>query len=316
MYHQHRSVTTDRSHMRALWDAAFGLQATDGLMPSAYARTLANANVDGRLTLEEAERNLDAHYRHVERDRGARPHEEEADKVSLHIVQLLEDASFTFDPQMLTRIHAHLFHGIDDSLFCPGAYKDEQLVKPERILNGDSVLYGAPYLFQRSLEVLFAREFDHVYASYEDGPHLSWVDADTLARLIADVWMVHPFTEGNTRTVAVFLTLYLMCLGYTVNMRPFARHASYLRDALVRASYQNRALQVLPDTSHLTQFLSSLVEDGDAALDYDALWCTPLFEHPDRVRNVPPAYAKPIQDELVRLGVTERILRRTQGDGS
>lgn len=315
MPHEHevtyfrKSENTDPSYKRALWDAAFGLQAVDDLEPSTYVRKLAEDNACGQISLERVGAEIDAYYEQERSISGEQPRTEEADKVSHRIVEMLEDGSFALDPHMLNAIHAHLFHGINDALYLPGSFKDEQLVKCERILNGDSVLYGPPSLYARSLDMLFMREIEHAYAGYADGPALSWSDAEALARFVANVWMVHPFREGNTRTVAVFLTLYLRSMGFDVHNDPFARHASFFRGALVRASYQNRPVGVSLDTSHLVLFLSKLLEDPSAKLDYDALWCVPLFEQPDRIRNVSLADAHPVQDQLVHEGVTQRLLR-------
>ena len=306
--YQRKTESTDEAHKRSVWGAAFGLQAVDGLVPSAYARSLAEKNVSGRISLEEVGRELDAYYRSERSLTGDRPREEEADKVSHRIVELLEDGSFALDPQMLGVIHGRLFRGIDDGLYGPGVFKDEQLVKCERILNGDSVLYGPPALYQRSLEVLFAREMEHAYEGYADGPALSWADADALVRFVANVWMVHPFWEGNTRTVAVLLVLYLRSMGFDVDNGPFEAHAAYFRGALVRACYQNRPIGVGLDVSHLLSFVSKLVEDPQLELDYDALWCVPLFEHPDRVRNVSLADARPVQERLAQEGIAKRLL--------
>lgn len=306
--YQRKGESSDPAYKRALWDAAFGLQEVDGLRPSSYVRTLANDNVCGSVSLEQVGKSLDAYYKEERGICGESTRTEEADKVSHRIVQLLEDGSFALDSHMLNVIHAHLFQGIGDELYAPGAFKTEHLIKCERVLNGDSVLYGAPALYQRSLDMLFMREIEHAYDGYAGGLALSWADATMLARFVANVWMVHPFYEGNTRTVAVFLALYLRSMGFDVNYEPFQRHASFFRSALVRATYQNRPIGVEIDLSHLVAFLSKLVEDPHVKLDYEALWCVPLFEHPERVRNVSMADAAPVQEQLKREGITSRLL--------
>ncbi len=156
---------------------------------------------------------------------------------------------------------------------------------------------------------------DHAYEGYADGPVLSWADADALARFIANVWMVHPFREGNTRTIAVFLALYLRWMGFDVGNEPFEKHASFFRGTLVRACCQNRSIGVGLDVTHLVSFLSKLVEDPRVELDYDALWCVPLFEHPDCVRNVLLVDAHPVQERLLREGIAQEVLRRATTTG-
>lgn len=62
----------------------------------------------------------------------------------------------------------------------------------------------------------------------------------------------YPFREGNTRTVAVFVILYLRRLGFTVGSEPFASHARYLRDALVLDNILNPAFK---DPAPLRRFM-------------------------------------------------------------
>ncbi|MDO4796796.1 MAG: Fic family protein [Coriobacteriales bacterium] len=303
----HRKAEPESPAYKAqLWDAAFGLQATDGLEPSAYARELANDNVYGRKSLDEVGAELERYYSSHGSSDSERT--EEADKVSHRIVGILEDGSFSFDPAMLSVIHRWLFEGIDDGAYHPGEYKTEQLVKCEEVLNGDSVSYGVPALYARSLEMLFSRELAYAYDNYTDGPALSWADTRNLARFVANVWMVHPFFEGNTRTVAVFLELYLRSMGFDVDNCPFKAHSLYFRNALVRACYQNRAIGVGLDDAHLVAFLSRLLEEPTIELDYDALWCVPLFQNPERVRNVSLADARPVQQRLAERGITAKVL--------
>lgn len=316
MAHEHKrtyrrkSEPTDSAYRRALWDAAFGLQGVDSLQPSAYARSLADDNVSGRMSLDQVGESLNSYYRQERRLVGESSREEEADKVSHRIVELLEAGSFALDAHMLPVIHARLFQGIDDTVYAPGSFKNELLIKCERVLNGDSVLYGNPTLYQRSLDFLFSREMEHAYAGYADGPALSWSDAHELARFIANVWLVHPFYEGNTRTVAVFLALYLRSMGFEVNNEPFQRHAAFFRNALVRATYQNRPLGVGLETGPLVDFVSKLADDPRVGLDYDSLWCLPLFRHPEQVRNVSLADAAPMQARLIAEGTTQKVLLR------
>lgn len=54
--------------------------------------------------------------------------------------------------------------------------------------------------------------------------------------MIAEIWEVHPFREGNTRTVSVFAFLFLKQYGYDLNAELLSRHAKYFRNALVMAA--------------------------------------------------------------------------------
>ena len=54
-----------------------------------------------------------------------------------------------------------------------------------------------------------------------------------LVRIISGIWHIHPFREGNTRTVIVFAVLLAKYLGFEVNHELFREHSSYVRNALV-----------------------------------------------------------------------------------
>lgn len=54
-----------------------------------------------------------------------------------------------------------------------------------------------------------------------------------LVRSIANIWQIHPFREGNTRSIIVFAVLLANWLGFDVEHELFKDNASYVRNALV-----------------------------------------------------------------------------------
>ena len=60
-----------------------------------------------------------------------------------------------------------------------------------------------------------------------------------LTRFCANLWQIHAFCEGNTRTTAVFMIKYLRALGFNVVNDVFAENSWYFRNALVRANYSD-----------------------------------------------------------------------------
>ena len=103
---------------------------------------------------------------------------------------------------------------------------------------------------------------------------------------IAFLWQINPFYEGNTRTIAVFSELYLNDLGFQVTNDPFAKHARYYRDALVRAMYRNVPAGVFPDERFLVSFYKRLIGREADGLDREKMICTQLFENPSLLRNI------------------------------
>ena len=268
---------------RHYWATAIGLQAVDGLEVSPYLRELAQSYEQGRCTLQETGELIRAYHTAEGSDRQATA---EADLVSQRIAEMLEAGSFAFTPDMLLLVHRTLFQDMDEEAYRPGQYKTERLVKQEDILNGDSVLYADPTMIQASLDYLFREESRESY-----GTSLSETDVARLAKFVSLLWQVHPFVEGNIRTVAVFSELYLGSLGFTVGNEPFQKHACYYRDALVRANYRNNEAGILPERGPLEAFYGNLLLDAGHPLNREELICPELFDNPQLLKHIDPSRA-------------------------
>ena len=157
------------------------------------------------------------------------------------------------------------------------------MIKQEEILNGDSVLYADPLAYEMSLRMYFNSEREKDY-----GVKLAGEALESFVRSIAFLWQIHPFWEGNTRTIAVFSELYLNHLGFHVNNTPFEEHSRYYRDALVRAMYRNASAEISQDARYLTWFYDNLLNDAGHALEREGLICSALFEDPSLLKNLSP----------------------------
>ena len=80
-----------------------------------------------------------------------------------------------------------------------------------------------------------------------------------IAKFVSGLWQIHPFSEGNTRTTAVFTILYLRSMGLDVTNNLFANHSWYLRNALVRANYPNVQKGILRNSKYLERFFRNLL---------------------------------------------------------
>ena len=96
----------DRDYKRSVWGAAMGLQAVDGLKPSAYLKELAEKNINGQKTYEEISREIKKEYG------SGRTRQQEADLVSCRIAQLLEQSEFQLSSDLLLSIHDFLFEDV------------------------------------------------------------------------------------------------------------------------------------------------------------------------------------------------------------
>jgi len=88
----------------------------------------------------------------------------------------------------------------------------------------------------------------------------------SIASFTSSIWQVHPFREGNTRTIAVFMVQYLNMLGFNVNNKPFEANASYFRNALVRANYTNQSKNISNTEYYLNKFYENLLNNADHLL--------------------------------------------------
>ncbi len=95
-----------------------------------------------------------------------------------------------------------------------------------------------------------------------------------LAFFVSRLWQFHIFSEGNTRTTAVFFIKYLKTLGYDAANESFAGHAWHFRNALVRADYNDLKNGVCETTEYLELFLKNLLLDEENELSSRKLHIT------------------------------------------
>ena len=232
------------------WVTAIGLQAVDGLETSDYLKETAVRNIEGEITISEAQALIDSYYQ-TDRKKGARHDTEEADKVSSRITAILAEKGFTFSVAQFLSIHKRLFDGIYRHA---GQIRDYNITKKEWVLDGDTVTYGNCSDLRAILDYDFAEEkaFDYT------GLPMDAVIA-RLSGFISRLWQIHVFGEGNTRTTAVFFIKYLRSLGFNVTNDIFAENAWYFRNAMVRANYTNLKKGVHETTEYLELFLRNLL---------------------------------------------------------
>ncbi len=234
------------------WETAIGLQDVDGLKPSKYLIETAKDHIEGHIDIDEAKKRIDEYYK-IENNRKIESYNEEADKVSVRITEILSENSFNFNVFELISIHSKLFKGIYKEA---GKIRDYNFTKKEWILNEDSVIYSSFETIRDTLEYDLEQERNF---SYKD---LSLEESiKHISRFTSNIWQVHPFCEGNTRTIAVFIIKYLRTFGFNINDDVFAENSWYFRNALVRANYKNFEKNIFEDTSYLEKFFFNLLSN-------------------------------------------------------
>ncbi|MCD7866065.1 MAG: Fic family protein [Clostridiales bacterium] len=264
----------DKRDKSYAWHTAIGLQAVDGLKTSEYLMHTAVRNIEGEISFEEANTLLQTYYEenpaHDTADRTR-----EADLVSARIATLLSERAFSFTPTEYISIHRKLFTGIYSHA---GIIRDYNITKKEWVLNGATVLYGSASELKATLDYDFSEEKTFSYRNLSMNEIIRH-----LAVFISRLWQIHVFSEGNTRTTAVFFIKYLRTLGFNVTNDIFAENAWYFRNALVRANYTDLKNGIQETTEYLELFLRNLLLNENHPLHNRTLHISEAFRDVKKV---------------------------------
>ena len=232
------------------WHTAIGLQAVDGLKTSQYLVDTAIKNIEGEISIDEAQALLNSYYEENPKT-DSQDRTEEADKVAVRIAKILSEKAFSFTPNEYISIHKKLFSGIYSDA---GKIRDYNITKREWVLDGATVVYGSASELRATLDYDFSEEMKFSYKGLDMDEIIHH-----LAVFISRLWQIHIFCEGNTRTTAVFFIKYLRTLGFDATNDIFAENAWYFRNALVRANYNDLRKGVHETTEFLELFLRNLL---------------------------------------------------------
>lgn len=147
---------------------------------------------------------------------------------NLALILLIKDSLEIHTSKDVFKIHLHLFKNV---YAWAGEPRNIDIYKEEPIINGKSVEYTIHKSIIKEMNRIDQQYFNQNWKSLnkEDFIHL-------FTRMISEIWKVHPFREGNTRTVSAFAYLFLKQYGYDFNAELISHHAKYFRNALVMAS--------------------------------------------------------------------------------
>ena len=221
------------------WATSIGLQQVDGLQTSEYLRDVARRNIEDEITTAESQQLISSYYEQLSRRQQSELQEtEEADRTAANIAHILSTATLDFTTHGFKMLHRQIFKGVFKHA---GEFRDYDISKREWVLRGASVLYLGNADLQRALDydIEQERQFSYINLTTDE-------IVQHITRFVAGLWQIHPFSEGNTRTTAVFAIQYLRSLGFDVDNEMFALHSWYFRNALVRANYKSAQVDYEP----------------------------------------------------------------------
>lgn len=192
------------------------------------------------------------------------------------IQDILKMNQFELNIRYLAFINEYLFNGIYNY---PGHIRKYNIIKDEDILAGNSVSYADFHTIIFSLNCNFNKE---KFKDYKNMANIEVVN--NITKFMANIWRIHPFSEGNTRTSSVFIETYLRYLGYNTDNTLFKENAKYVRDALVRANYTNLDIGMFPTYKPLELFFQKVLIDNTLKLD-DSILYTDGVHNPKKIKK-------------------------------
>lgn len=145
----------------------------------------------------------------------------------------------------IQKIHKSLFESLFD---WAGEFRAITMYKREPILNGYSIDYTPhDYIKKEMLEL--EEKFQSI--NWENLSNKEKI-AKT-SNIIQELWQIHCFREGNTRTVALFLYFLLKKIGLHINVGFLGKNAAYFRNSLVLASM---------DSASKPEYLRGIIADA------------------------------------------------------
>ena len=143
----------------------------------------------------------------------------EAEQSRANMMLLYERGFSDFTPAGLCEIHRFLFGDIYD---WAGEYRIINIEKREKLLAGRSVWYSNDEDIPRDLENAFQELLS------QDWPQFS--RQEFVRHLITGfpkIWQVHPFREGNTRTLVMLMTFFVEHHGFYMDLASLDQFSEY-----------------------------------------------------------------------------------------
>ena len=158
--------------------------------------------------------------------------------------------AYTYDVEHLVSIHKYLFGDIYE---WAGTFRKENLYKRERVLSGGSAEYADYHEIEDRLKKLLQQYAD-----------LDWVriakKEDVVFDFLLELWSIHPFREGSTRTCITFLWHYLKGKGVEFQVALLRNNPMYVRDSLVMANYNQK--------EYLKRIITDAMQDNAQGSEY------------------------------------------------
>ncbi len=186
------------------------------------------------------------------------------DNTEIRYMSIIDQPDFVLGVEQLRKIHEKLFADVYQSA---GKFRNTNVVKREIILNGDTIPYSDCRKILPDMVMAILSQYN---LDYNNMPREEVVK--NISKFTADIWKVHPFDDGNTRAIYLFIHRYLRSLGYDISLEIFKNNSTYFRNALVKAVYENPEFYIKSDIGALENFFRKCLVDNKIELNIDDVY--------------------------------------------
>lgn len=152
----------------------------------------------------------------------------EDNDVPLRMIRLRKDGLTIKSVYDICYIHKRLFDSIFD---WAGEYRTITMYKKEPILNGYSVDYTPHSYIKKEMN-----DLENKFLTIDWSKLTNKEKIIQVSNIVQELWQIHCFREGNTRSTAMFLYFLIKTVGLHINIDFLGENNAFFRNALVLAS--------------------------------------------------------------------------------
>lgn len=180
--------------------------------------------------------------------------EKELNFFSISYRKLEKEDLFIFNKQTLLDIHKYLFQDIYE---WAGEVRVINIIKYEPILKGFSIEYTDcnKILDELNLKLEKINSYNWELMDFNQ-------KVKCFSRSLAEIWKVHPFREGNTRTIVAFFNKFAEYHNIPLDRSLFRKYSDYFRNALVAANANTKEIGDKADISYLEKIVADSMRTG------------------------------------------------------
>ncbi len=164
----------------------------------------------------------------------------------LELNRLKQNKYFELSSEYVQNLHYILFNRIYK---WAGQYRKENIMRRESILDGKSIRYNNYLNIGQDIDDLL-RETRMVIPKLNDDERLKLI-----TEVVMNLWLIHPFRNGNTRFVIAFIQQYLVSNNQNFDIRLLFNNSRYFRSLLVESINEAEELGVASNSDKVLHLI-------------------------------------------------------------